>query len=73
MGHMKLNIHQAHKRLGHPCEDKIHRAAEVLGWELTRRDLGTCEACGIANAQQKNVPDLSIKPPGLQRGEGVFI
>jgi hypothetical protein len=49
------------------------RTAKVLGWELTRGGLGTCEACGIAKAQQKNVPKKSLKPPALLPAERVFI
>jgi hypothetical protein len=46
---------QAHERLGHSNEDATRATADVIGMKLRKGGMGTCLACTIGKAKQKNV------------------
>ena len=56
---LKMNIRQAHDRLGHIGEDMTRSIAEQLGWTLTRGTLGVCQGCAEAKAKKKSVPQAT--------------
>ena len=58
-GRMKVPIQKAHDLLGHLNESGTRRAAEALGWTITRGTMMPCGLCGVAKAKQKNVPQVS--------------
>ena len=51
----KMSVKKAHKLLGHPNEQATRDTAHQLGWQLTRGELGPCDACTEAKAKQKNL------------------
>jgi hypothetical protein len=51
---LKLNIHKAHRLLGHRSEASTRAIAAMLGWTITRGTLGPCEFCARGKAKQKN-------------------
>jgi hypothetical protein len=59
---------QAHERLGHSNEDATRTTADVIGMKLRKGGMGTCLACTIGKAKQKNAKKKSegnkIKEPG---------
>ena len=48
-------IKKVHEWLGHSNEDATHETAKQLGWQLSRGELGVCDACTKAKAKQKNL------------------
>ena len=57
---LKLNIKQAHARLGHSNEATTRRTAQALGITITCSTMLPCMACTIGKAKQKNVPKLCV-------------
>jgi hypothetical protein len=59
---------QAHERLGHSNEDATRATSDVIGMKLRKGGMGTCLACTIGKAKQKNVKKKSegikSKEPG---------
>jgi hypothetical protein len=59
---------QAHERLGHSNEDAMRATADAIGMKLRKGGMGTCLACTIGKAKQKNVKNKSegnkSKEPG---------
>jgi hypothetical protein len=73
LSNIRMNILQAHRRLGHSNEGTTRKIARSLGCDITRGSLDTCEACAVAKAQQKNVTKVSKKPGAAHPNERVFI
>jgi hypothetical protein len=46
---------QAHKRLGHSNEDATRATSDIAGMKFRKGGMGTCLACTIGKAKQKNV------------------
>jgi hypothetical protein len=57
---------QAHERLGHSNEDATRATSDVIGMKLIKGGMGTCLACTIGKAKQKNVKK---KIEGIKRKE----
>jgi hypothetical protein len=59
---------QAHERLGHSNEDATRSTSDVIGMKLQKGGIGTCLACTIGKAKQKNVnkksEGIKSKEPG---------
>jgi hypothetical protein len=59
---------QSHERLGYSNEDATKATAEAVGMKLRKGGMGTCLACTIGKAKQKNVKNKSegikSKEPG---------
>jgi hypothetical protein len=54
MTNLRMDVLQAHRRLGHPNDGMTRKSAQVLGWQKKGK-LEKCEACAVARAQQKSV------------------
>jgi hypothetical protein len=70
---IRMNILQAHRRLGHSNEDTTRKIDRSLGWDITRGSLDTCEACAVAKAQQKNVAKVSKTLCAAHSNDRVFV
>jgi hypothetical protein len=73
MTNIRMDILQAHRRLGHMNEDTTRKTAKELGWEIDPGSLQPCEACAVAKAQQKNVIKSSTRIKAEKPNERVFI
>jgi hypothetical protein len=50
---------QAHERLGHSNEYATRATSDAIGMKLRKGGMGTCLACTIGKAKQKNVKKKS--------------
>jgi hypothetical protein len=66
MTNLRMDIVQAYRRLGHLNEDMTRKSAQIFGWQ-------NCDACAVAEAQQKNVVRLSKRPVAESPNQRVFI
>jgi hypothetical protein len=57
---------QAHERLWHSNADATRATANITGMKLIKGGMGTCLACTIGKAKQKNVKK---KSEGTKRKE----
>ena len=55
---VRMNIDQAHLKLGHKSEDITREIAKGLGWEITRGGMKPCASCAAGKAKQKNLPKV---------------
>jgi hypothetical protein len=70
---VKLNVQQAHERLGHCGEDLTRKTAKLMGWELSPGGLEPCQACAAGKAKQKNVSKASPHEPAKASNERIFL
>jgi hypothetical protein len=49
----QISIQQAHQCLGHMGEMNTRAVSNILGWQITRGSLTTCEDCAIGKGRQK--------------------
>ena len=52
---VKIDINVMHERLGHASEEIVRQICKESKWHVTGT-FGTCEACALGKAKQKNVP-----------------
>lgn len=69
----KMNIQQAHDKLGHMGEDLTRKAAKALGWIITRGTLGVCQNCAEAKAKKKSVPQKGDGPTSTLEKRRYFL
>jgi hypothetical protein len=64
---------QAHERLGHSNEDDTRATSDVIGMKLRKGGKGTCLACTIGKAKQKNVKMKSEGTKSKEPGGRVYL
>jgi hypothetical protein len=69
----KLNIHQAHRLLGHKDEESMRTTGRELGWILTQGTLKPCLHCAKAKAKYQNVYKESTTPKATVPGGRVYL
>ena len=66
------SINDAHEWLGHPGKDVKHKIVKGLNLNM-QPGLGTCWACTMANAKQKNVVQFGLHEHSQVSGERLFL
>jgi hypothetical protein len=64
---------QAHERLGHSDKDATRATSVVIGMKLRKGGMGTCLACTIGKAKQKNVKKKSEGIKSKEPGGRVYL
>ena len=68
-----IAIRAAHCKYGHLGEAECRKTAKALGYRVLRGVLKACEACAVANAQQKSVPKLSVSNKSTAPNGRIFL
>jgi hypothetical protein len=68
----KMNIMEAHEKLGHPDEKTTRLTVESFGWEITR-EMEPCNACLWFKAKAKRVSHKPTTTRATKAGERLFM
>lgn len=68
---VKMNVSQAHRKLGHMNEEMTRKTAKELEIVVTQGGLGPCDSCAAGKAKQKNLPRTEYDDMDAKKDESV--
>jgi hypothetical protein len=68
----KINLSEAHQKLGHISIAKTKRIGKSLNWNIVD-DIKKCELCTVGKAKQENVIKKSNHETAAEAGERIFL